>query len=296
VHATDLELRRHFLGRKDAPDVVEQLRRLAGLGIEVHTQVVLVPGLNDGEHLTTTINDLAALYGKPVASVGVVPIGLTRYHRGSCRTYTVGEARAVLEQLEEWRMKNRPQRGCGFVYPADEWYLVAGRNVPPASAYDGFPQLENGVGMVRQLLDDWEELKVGLPLAGLRSATVVCGMLIAPVLGRIVAELNHLLDGTGVSWQVVPVVNRLFGASTTVSGLLTGQDVVAALQDHRWGTAVLLPRAMFTGQHRAGSAPPGSTLDDMSLDDISARIGVPAITASTLTGAMGALTDPRQHK
>jgi putative radical SAM enzyme (TIGR03279 family) len=277
VHATELELRRRFLGRQDAPDVMEQLRRLAGLGIEVHSQVVLVPGLNDGEHLARTLADLTALYGQPVASVAVVPVGLTRYHRGRCRPYTADESRAVLEQIEKWRTANR------FVYPADEWYLVAGREVPPADEYDGFPQVENGVGMVRQLLDEWQDLKADLPAAGLRPATLVCGTLIAPVLARMVAELNAQASA---GWQVVPVVNRFFGAVTTVSGLLTGQDVVHAVQGHALGSIVLLPSAMFAGRYGAGSAPAGTTLDDVHITEISARLGVRVEMAGTLAEAL----------
>jgi putative radical SAM enzyme (TIGR03279 family) len=289
VHATELELRRRFLGRNDAPDVMEQLRRLAGLGIEVHTQVVLVPGLNDGEHLVRTLTDLAVLYREPVASVGVVPIGLTRYHQGRCRTYTADESRAILEQIDEWRAENRRERGYRFVYPSDEWYLVAGQEVPPASEYDGFPQVENGVGMVRQLLDEWEELKANLPPGDLRPATLVCGTLIAPVLARIVAELNRLQDKADAGWQVVPVVNQFFGPVTTVSGLLTGQDVITALQGHPLGQIVLLPSAMFAGQYGAGSASPGTTLDDMHITEIAARLGVPVAMAGTAAEALDLL-------
>jgi len=321
VHATDPELRRKILryaqnDRAIAPDVMRQLRRLAELGIEVHTQVVLVPGLNDGEHLARTVADLTSLYQKPVASLSVVPIGLTRYHSGSCRPYTPPEARAVLDQVEPWRRENRKKRGCTFVYPSDEWYLVAGRKVPPGKEYDGFPQVENGVGMVRLLLDEWEDLKAGqlqiLRFAPwpsryrqgsgtpqdrqndktmkLKPATLVCGMLIAPVLARIVEELNAL---TGSNLRLVPVANDFFGPVTTVSGLLTGRDVVAALTllaGRTLGDLVLLPRAMFTGSYGSGSAPPDSTLDDMSLTGISDRLGVPAVMAGSLTEALAALT------
>jgi len=300
VHATDPELRRKILryaqnDKSGAPDVIGQLRRLAELGIEVHTQVVLVPGLNDGERLARTVADLTSLYQEPVASLSVVPIGLTRYHScaacfrrpGSCRPYTPAESRALLDQVEPWRRENRKKRRCTFVYPSDEWYLVAGREVPPNKAYDDFPQVENGVGMVRLLLDDWEELKASLTRTKLRPATLVCGMLIAPVLARIVEELNTL---TGSDLQLVAVVNDFFGPVTTVSGLLTGQDVVAALQGQLLGDLVLLPRAMFTGSYGAGSAPPDTTLDDMSLAGISDRLGVPAVMVSSLTEALAALT------
>ena len=287
VHATDLALRRRFLSRKSAPDILEQLRRLAGLGIEVHTQVVLVPGLNDGEHFAQTVSDLTVLYQRPVASVGIVPIGLTKYHPGKCRNYTPEESRTVLDQAEGWRSENRQRLGSSFVHPSDEWYLVAERQIPPAPEYDGFPQVENGVGMVRQLLDEWDTLKRDLPVLTHRRATLVCGTLIAPVLDLIVRELNAL---TGAAIHLAPVTNQFFGPVTTVSGLLTGQDVAAALQASPGSEVVLLPKAMFTGHYGAGSAPPGTTLDGWTLEDLSARIAAPVEMAGTISEAIDALS------
>ena len=286
VHATDLELRRHFLGKKTAPDVMVQLRRLAELGIQVHTQVVAVPGLNDGAYLEQTVTDLTALAGDPVASVGVVPVGLTRFHSGRCRTHTVEEAKALLEQVKPWRAENRRKLGRTFVYPSDEWYLVAGRELPPAREYDGFPQVENGVGMVRQLLDEWAALRAHLSTAGAARVTLVCGTLIAPVLARIVSEWKAL---SAVDSQLVPVVNQFFGPVTTVSGLLTGQDVIAALKDQPVGDLVFLPKAMFTGRYGAGSAPRNVTLDGLSLDDLAARLGARVEPAGTMTELLAAL-------
>jgi putative radical SAM enzyme (TIGR03279 family) len=289
VHATDLELRRRFLRNPSAPDVMEQLRRLGELGIVAHTQVVLVPGLNDGgsdgqaDPLARTVKDLARLHGEPVASVGVVPVGLTRYHRGHCRTYTPAEARWVLDRVTVWQGSFRRRWGVSFVYASDEWYLVAGREVPPAEAYDDFPQIENGVGMVRQLLDDWETAKADLPASIPDTATLVCGTLIAPVMERIVGELNLI---AGAAWRVLPVANEFFGAVTTVSGLLTGRDVLAALQDQPSGAVVILPRAMFTGRYGAGFALPDTTLDGVALAEIEAQAGVPVAVASTMTEAL----------
>jgi putative radical SAM enzyme (TIGR03279 family) len=293
VHATELELRRRFLRREGAPDVLDQLRRLASLGIDAHAQVVLVPGLNDGEHLARTIADLTALYHKPVLSIGIVPVGLTRYHRGPCRTYTPQESRVVLERLEAWRVENRARRGRTFVYAADEWYLLAGWDVPPAREYDGFPQLENGVGLVRQLLDDWHATRADLPASQLGPATLACGTLIAPVLAGIVAELNAL---TGASVRLAPVVNQFFGPVTTVSGLLAGRDVVASLRDRPPGETVILPRAMFMAPSPAGlaagtrAAAPSVTLDDMSLADISRQLGLRVEVAGTMSEALRAIS------
>jgi putative radical SAM enzyme (TIGR03279 family) len=283
VHATDPGLRRRFLGRSNAPNVMDQLLRLANLGIEIHTQVVLVPDLNDGERVARTIADLTSLFRRPVVSVGVVPIGLTKYHRGRCRTYTPDESKVILDQLERWGVENREQRGCGLVYPSDEWYLVAGWEVPPAEAYDGYPQVENGIGMVRQLLDEWAEARAGPPALHPRSATLVCGTLIAPVMNRIVEELGQL---TGVDLRLVPVVNQFFGPVTTVSGLLTGADVVAALQDQPLGDVVLLPKAMFTSGYGAGSALPGMSLDDMPIAAISTQLGSQSGAQVEIAGTM----------
>ncbi len=292
VHATDLELRRRFLGRRDAPDLLEQLRRLAELGIEVHTQVVLVPGLNDGEHLARTMFDLTELYQRPVASVGVVPIGLTKHHPGKCRNYTPEESRMVLAQLEAWRLENRQKLGSSLVYPSDEWYLVAGREIPSAEEYDGFPQVENGVGMVRQLLDEWDSLRAELPALARGSATLACGTLIAPVLSGIVHELNAL---SGAAVRVLPVVNETFGPTTTVSGLLTARDVSAALQGQLTGEMVLLPRSMFTGSYGAGSAPAGVTLDDWTVEDLCSTVGMAVEMAGTMAEVVAALTRPEGY-
>jgi NifB/MoaA-like Fe-S oxidoreductase len=195
----------------------------------------------------------------------------------------------VLDQIEPWREQNRTSLGCNFVYPSDEWYLVAEREIPSAGEYDDFPQVENGVGMVRQLLDEWAELKADLPASGLKSATIVCGTLVAPVMRRIVDALNKCADA---DWQVVPVVNQFFGPVTTVSGLLTGQDVVRTLRGHSLGEIVLLPRAMFitspqvAGQYGAGLAPPGTTLDDMHVDEIASRLGARVAMANTMEEAL----------
>jgi putative radical SAM enzyme (TIGR03279 family) len=286
VHATEVELRRRLLARPDAPDVMDQLERLADLGIEVHTQVVLVPGLNDGPHLNRTFSDLTALYQQPVASIGVVPIGLTKYHRGRCRTYTGAESRGVLEQVRRWQVENRKRLGRALVHPSDEWYLVAGIDVPPAREYDGFPQVENGVGMVRQLLDEWASLRAKLPSSRGKQATLVCGTLIGPVMERILGEWNAL---AGTELQLVTVVNEFFGPVTTVSGLLTGQDVVEVLQRRPLGDLVFLPSAMFTGRYGAGLAPPGTTLDDLRIEETASQLGTRVELAGTLAEVVAGL-------
>jgi len=142
-----------ILGSPAVPDVAEQLRRLGSLGIQVHAQIVLIPGLNDGQHLAHTVAELAALH-PVVQSIAVVPLGLTRYHRCPFRTYMPEEAKPILDQVSAWQRGYRCQHGLNLVYASDEWYLLAGLEAPPAEEYDGFPQLENGVGLTRVFLDD----------------------------------------------------------------------------------------------------------------------------------------------
>ena len=294
VHATELELRRKLLAKPGAPDVLEQLRWLGERRIEVHTQLVLIPGLNDGPHLEQSLGDLAGLY-PTVQSVSVVPIGLTRYHPGAMRTYRPAEAGPILDQVEPWRKRCRRELGLTFVYPSDEWYLLAGRPLPPAAHYDGFGQTENGVGMARRFLDDWEKIKKGQKSkvksqrSNLRKsqisnlqpstfnllyprATLACGELAAPVLRGVVDELNAL---AGSALRVVPVVNNWYGV-VTVSGLLTGRDVVEQLRDSLEpaspGAAVLLPRVMFDNSGRV-------TLDDMTPAQIQDALGAPVLIA-----------------
>jgi len=255
VHATDPDLRRRVFRNPRAGDVMAQLRRLVEMGIEVHTQIVLVPGLNDGPHLDRSIADLATLY-PGVRSVSVVPVGLTKYHRGGFRVHTLEEARWVFEQVTAWQDQFRPQLGVGFVYLSDEWYLRLGEPVPPVEAYDGLDLTENGVGMVARFLSGVAEFRT--EISGKGSVVLVTGTLFAPVLRQMVAEV----PGVGV----VAVENRFFGETVTVAGLLTGRDVVDQLRGHDLGEAVLLPPAMFGG-------PEGQTLDEMWPEGIEEALG-----------------------
>jgi putative radical SAM enzyme (TIGR03279 family) len=271
VHATDHEVRQRLLCNSRVPDVLEQLRRLGEMGIEVHTQVVLVPGLNDGEHLGRTIEDLTALY-PTVGSIGVVPVGLTKYHQAGLRLLSDEEVVAALGQVLPRQRKNRERLGVGLVYPSDELYLRAGYPVPPAEEYDGFPQLENGVGLVREFLDDWEEFKRSDPRRLRGSGTLVCGTLIAPLMGEMIADLN---DKWGVDIRVAAVKNDFFGMTATVSGLLTGVDISRALKGRDLGEVVLLPRAMFGASGRV-------TLDEATSEEVGESLGVGVVPASSM--------------
>jgi len=258
VHATDLGLRRKIFGNPRLPDIREQLHRLGHLGIQVHAQVVVVPGLND-LHLERTVSDLVGFF-PTVGSIGVVPVGLTRYHRAGLRGVTPQEARALVKQVSLWSGEFRGRYGRSLVYLADEFYLLAGLLPPPAEEYDGFPQLENGIGLVRRLLDEG----INKPLAAKARKSLACGTLIAPLLEEMAEEYNALLS---MQVEVFPIENRFFGPTITVSGLLTGQDVIEALSGRHLGESLYLPRSMFDASGER-------TLDGMTVEDMEAALGV----------------------
>lgn len=280
VHATEPDLRRHLLGRQDIPDILQQIDRLAALGIEMHTQVVLMPGLNDGSHLARTIADLAWRY-PAVQSIGIVPVGLTHYHRGNCQSYTSMQARSIIGQIEPVQAGYRKQFGISLVYLADEWYLLAGVAIPGDELYDDYAQIENGIGLTRQFLDDYKELEIDGGERSFASCTLACGTLIAPLMGTIARDLSPL---SGIRFDVVPVSNRLFGETVTVSGLLGGEDVITALQQRDLGEVVCLPRAMFDDSAER-------TLDDLTVDDFARRLNRPVIVAGFISDVLDKLTN-----
>jgi putative radical SAM enzyme (TIGR03279 family) len=303
VHASDLDLRRRVLRNPDAPDVLAQLRWLGERGIETHTQIVVTPGLNDGPHLDRSIADLATLW-PAVRSVSVVPVGITRHHKYGHRPNTTQEARVVFDQVTRWQARFIEDLGVRFAYLTDEWYLLLEKPVPPARAYDGLSLEENGLGMVRRFLDDWERTKKRLDGRAVsrwgtreathsRSATLVTGGLFAPTLARAAAELAAL---TGAGLDVVPVVNRRLGESITVAGLLMGQDVIDQLAGRDLGQLLVLPRIMF-------DHPDGIALDDVPPTRISAALGRPIALAEgmddvwqAVAGRAPTLHLPRQRR
>jgi len=264
VHATDLQMRRTLLGNNHAPDITQQFRRLFSLGIRVHTQVVTCPGMNDGDVLEQTVQDLGGFYPN-VLSIGVVPVGLTRTPQEilsspepSCsrilpsaadlplRTFLSEEAEAVVRQTRKWQREFRRRYDCSVVYASDEFYLLCRQPVPSAASYDGYPQFENGIGMVRDLMDDWKRLQRRLTRRDLSqrkgvSATLVCGEMVGDALSDLTSQWQQL-TGANVNVEVLP--NTFFGPRVRVSGLLTGGDIL--LNRHRYtGDLLVLPAVML---------------------------------------------------
>jgi putative radical SAM enzyme (TIGR03279 family) len=267
VHATDPELRDRLLGRtRETVPILERIDYLARNGIEMHAQVVICPGWNDGEQLERTVHDLHEFY-PAVRSLALVPLGLTRFrsHLPDLASVTPDMARSYLAVAEAWGAAFVRQGGERFVYPGDELFLMTGRMPPAAGYYDAFPQIENGIGMVRNFLDRWEAGSLALQAGPKRPLhlALVTGQLAASFIEPMIAEL----DGVNrLQIDVLPVVNNFFGTGITVSGLLTATDIIGALQDGPWDLAVLPPNTI-NGD--------GLTLDDVTVDDIERRCGVP---------------------
>ncbi len=281
VHATDVELRRKCLRNATAPDVMAQLRELADLNFEVHTQLVITPGLNDGEAMHKSVHDLASLW-PTVRSVSVVPVGLTKHHKYRMRASTRAEAAAVLDECVRWQSEFRERFGVGFVYPTDEWYLVAERETPPITSYDGLALHENGLGMVRSFLDEWAQVRdaeVPALAPRVKRATLVTATLFAPVLQSAAVELSAK---TGLIIDVVPITNTRLGEGITVAGLLMAEDVLEQLSSRELGDVIVLPRIMF-------DHPDGISLDDKSPKQIAMALNRPVALADQMGDVLDVL-------
>ena len=255
VHATDPQVRCKMMNNRFAGELMTKLERLLEAGIQVHTQIVCCPGYNDGEVLAKTFSDLYARH-PGVLTMAVVPVGLTknRDHLHELRTFTKEEAAAIVEQVTAWQERCRQETGKSFVYLGDEFYLLADKELPPGEWYDGFPQLENGIGLTRSFLDEWADVISRLHnLKGRPDAIIPIGEGAYKVLKPLMDELNRTL---GTEHQFVPVANKFFGGRVNVTGLLTGGDILKAAVN---GKRVILPAVVLNKD--------SLFLDDMSLEE-----------------------------
>lgn len=263
VHATDPALREQLLGRTGLRPVLEIMKELTAARITMHTQVVLCPGLNDGAALEKTVADLAALHPH-VASLAVVPLGLTRHRRGLPELQAVGESYAR-EFVSTWQPRQadlEQQLGEPFLFLADEFFIKGGVDFPPLETYGDLPQLENGVGMVPLFLSEAEDVLAEAEVLPHTAITVVTGMSAGSYVADFTRKLSEI---TGVTITCLPVQNRLFGEQVTVSGLVTGEDICSALQGKTIGDALFVPDVML----KEGE---GVFLDDMSLGALAERL------------------------
>ena len=229
VHTTNPQLRAELMGNPRAGRVLEQLMRLIAGGISLHIQVVLCPGVNDAEELDRTLEDLRRL-GKGIASIGLVPVGLTAHRQKlpRLRLFAAEEAKALIKQVAGWQKIFLRERKERVVFLADEFYLMAGADFPAGEEYEEFPQLENGIGLARQFLDEWEKLLPLLPsrLERERRVLVFTGEAGAKVLGQKIDAFSGI---EGLEVEMRAVKNHFFGGGITVSGLVTGADLRRAL-------------------------------------------------------------------
>jgi len=282
VHCTQTELREKMLMNRRAGSVKQDLQRLHEAGIQVHTQVVVCPGWNDGGVLQETIEDLASLY-PGVLSVGLVPVGMTGHRSGLPELTSVSAdlAGAIIEATNANQARFRQALGVGFVYAADEFYIKAGRPIPSADYYDDFCQIENGIGLSRVFLEEFHELEPGLPdTVPSTQVYIVTGQSARVVLAPVIKRLNQI---EGLNVQLIEVSNQFFGGGVTVTGLLTGRDILAALGQAYWGQKVIIPDIVL----RDGCT---VLLDDIEIDEIRRVSGADIrIAASSAPGLIESL-------
>ena len=264
VHATNWEARKKLLNNPRVPNVMEQLSRLAEHGIQFHGQMVVVPGLNDGEILEESLRDLWAM-GDTVISAAVVPVGLTQFsHLYTGRGMDRASAQALLEQVERWGARAMTERGETWVFGSDELYLLAGRELPGAEHYGDFAQIENGIGAVTALRERVAAGLESLPRLEGRRIGIVTGTSMAPLMPAILEKLSRQ---TGAVFDLIPAENSLFGPTTTVAGLLVGADIRRALASRADLDLALIPAESINED--------GLFLDDASFAAIREELPMP---------------------
>lgn len=285
VHTTNPELRIKMLGNRKAGAILEQIRYLAENDIEMNTQIVLCPGWNDGAELDRTIADLAEFY-PAVRTLSVVPVGLTLHRDGltELRPCNESESAAMTEQVKNWQKSLRKRLGANFVHAADEFYVISHRSVPPADYYDEFAQIENGVGLIRMFLDEFEQELAYTPnrLVSPRHLALVTGVSAKEV---ILATVDRLLQQVqGLRLDVFPIMNDFYGDQVTVTGLVCGRDIIQQMQGRSSASELILPDVMLKEDADV-------FLDDYSVEQVEAELGIPVrIVPTTAKGlVLGAL-------
>ncbi len=268
VHTTDRALRAEMLGHRNAGRGIDIMEKLAGAGISMNCQIVSCPGVNDGPALDKTMADLAAMH-PAVNSVSIVPVGVTRFREGlyPLRPYRREEAAALVDQTEAFGRRCREKLGTTLFWCSDEFYLLAGRELPPEEYFEDFTQLDNGVGMLRLLRQEFvRALELAEPGGQEEDSpfSIATGVSAAPFL----AELTELARQRfpGLRGRVYPIANRFFGETITVAGLVTGGDLIEQLRGKELGQRLLIPASMLRAGERV-------FLDDVTLDDAERELG-----------------------
>lgn len=264
VHATDENIRKQMLGRKNLPPIIDILKKLASGGIKFHCQIVLCSGINDGEILRKTIHDLSSLYPS-VESVAVVPVGLTRFREGLFNLKRV--TKECAEQVYNLVAKLQPafikDFNTPFVYLSDEFYVLLKKDVPNASFYKGFPQYENGVGIIRKFIDNAKRL-LSRDLVSFKKDLRI-GLITGEISYNIIRPyVESLARKLQLRLELIPVKNLFFGDSVNVTGLVVGQDIINTIRPKKYDI-LLIPNVMLRNKEN-------SFLDDLTLTDISSKL------------------------
>ncbi len=268
VHTTNPELRCKMLNNRFAGRALGMMDRLFAAGTPMNGQIVLCKGINDGEELDRTIGDLVN-YIPAMESVSVVPVGLTKYRKGlyPLKAFAKEDAEQTIDLIEGWQKRIYKEHGIHFVHASDEFYLLAGRSLPDAKRYDGYLQLENGVGMLRLLQDEVKEALEGMADDGGEDRlSIATGLLASEHIKQCVQDITRKFPGREV--MIYPIVNAFFGEEITVAGLLTGQDLAEQLKGKALGSRLLLSSALF----RSGEE---VFLDDWTKTDLERALQVP---------------------
>ncbi len=270
VHTTNPDLRRRMLHNRFAGDILEKIALFARAGIEMNSQIVLCRGINDGEELDRSIRQLAEFYPS-MASLSVVPVGITKYREGlePLDSFDRDSARQVITQIRRWQDHLKKKLGSNFVHASDEWFIMAGEEIPPADYYEGFGQLENGVGMIRLLIDEVRESLDSLEGDGRkREIAVATACLAYPTICRLAEEIREKFPGLII--HVYCIRNDFFGEKITVSGLLTGGDILRQLEGRQIGECLYLPCNVLKADENV-------FLDDISLEEMARALQKPVV-------------------
>ncbi len=264
VHATPWEARKKLLNNPRVPNIMEQLGRLTEGGIEFHGQMVIVPGLNDGDVLEASLADLWS-FEERCLSVAIVPVGLTQFsHLYTGKSMDRENASGLLSVVERWAERGLGERGHRWVYGSDELYLLAGRDLPGPEFYGDFPQIENGVGAVTSLRQRIRDGVGELPRLDGKRIGVVTGLAMEALMPELLEELTR---STGARFELLPVENSLFGATTTTAGLLVGEDIRRALGGRRDLDLALIPAESINED--------GVFLDDLRFAELREEFSMP---------------------
>ena len=262
VHSTNNEIRRKMLGNPKAPDILKEIQEFTSHRIRIHAQIVLCPGFNDGDDLSSTIRDLQKFYPY-ISSIAVVPVGLTKLRKGSVRPVEMDDALKAIETVKHFRQRYKRRHGDPVVHLGDEFYIKAQLPFPPLKEYGDLPQIENGVGLVPSFLYAAKKIKLPKSMEPTKVA-VFTGQSFMPYLEEFTRKLSSI---EGLSIDVFKVENRFFGSSVTVAGLLTGKDILRTVVGKSKADCLLVPDVML----RDGS---DMFLDNVTLQDIGESLGM----------------------